>query len=120
MVDSRRRSKAGQILLTVAAFIIVVAGMRAAASILVPFLLAGFIAIISAPPMFWLRSKGLPVWLALIVVILGVCILGTLIAALVGSSVKDFSNDLPEYDAKLRQMVVSVTVWGRKTVCWRF
>jgi predicted PurR-regulated permease PerM len=111
MDDPRQRSKAGQILLTVAAFIIVVAGMRAAASILVPFLLAGFIAIISAPPMFWLRSKGLPVWLALLLVIFGVCVMGTLVAALVGSSVKDFSTDLPGYDAKLRQMVVSVTAW---------
>ena len=51
-------------LLTAAAFVVVVAGMRAAESIVVPFLLSVFIAIISAPSLFWLERKGLPRWLA--------------------------------------------------------
>ncbi|MFC1830106.1 hypothetical protein ACFL0O_10895, partial [Thermodesulfobacteriota bacterium] len=38
--------------------VVVIAGMRAAADILVPFLLAGFIAIVSAPLMFWMKRKG--------------------------------------------------------------
>ena len=37
--------KASQIIITIAAFVIVVAGMKAANAILVPFLLAAFIAI---------------------------------------------------------------------------
>jgi len=84
--------KASQILITIAAFVIVVAGMRAATDILVPFLLAIFISVISAPPLFWLQRKGLPTWLALITVIIGILIVGFLMAWLVGSSVKDFSN----------------------------
>jgi predicted PurR-regulated permease PerM len=43
-----QKAKASQILVTIAAFVIVVAGMSAAKVILVPFLLAAFIAIISA------------------------------------------------------------------------
>jgi predicted PurR-regulated permease PerM len=105
------KAKASQILLTIAAFVIVVAGMRASEDILVPFLLAAFIAIISAPPLFWLQSKGLPGWLALLVVILSIFFVGFLMAWLVGSSVKDFSNDLPIYEEKLRQQTTVVLGW---------
>ena len=37
-------------MVAIAAFVVVIAGMRAATTIVVPFLLAAFIAIISAPP----------------------------------------------------------------------
>ncbi len=47
-------------LIHLAAFVVVVAGIMAAKSILIPFLLASFLAIICAPPLYWLRSKGVP------------------------------------------------------------
>ena len=61
MNNINRTSKAVQILMTIAAFVIVVAGMRAAKAIIVPFLLAAFIAIVSAPALFWLKKKRLPI-----------------------------------------------------------
>jgi len=103
--------KASQILITIAAFVIVVAGMRAATVILVPFLLAVFISIISATPLFWLQRKGLPTWLALITVIFGMLIVGFLMAWLVGSSVKDFSNNLPVYEEKLTLQTAAIIAW---------
>jgi len=106
--------KASQILLTIAAFVIVVAGMRAAGDILVPFLLAAFIAIISAAPLFWLQSKKVPAWLALILVITGIFLIGFLMAWLVGSSVKDFSNNLPTYENSLRQQAANLFGWLSK------
>jgi len=88
--------------------------MSAAQVILVPFLLAAFIAIISAPPLFWLQRKGLSTWLALLVVILAVLFIGLLMAGLVGSSVQDFSRDLPVYEAKLKQQTNLVMGWLEK------
>ncbi len=108
MNAANQKTKPSHILITMAAFVVVVAGMSAAKAILVPFLLAAFIAIISAPPLFWLKSKGLPMWLSFLIVILGVLVVGLLVAGLVGSSVKDFSGDLPVYEAKLRQQTTSV------------
>jgi predicted PurR-regulated permease PerM len=108
------KTKASEILLTIAAFVIVVAGMTAAKVILVPFLLAAFIAILSSPPLFWLQRKGLPTWLALLIVVLGVVLVLGLIAGLVGSSVKDFSKDLPIYEEKLKQQANSVMSWLEK------
>lgn len=105
------KTKTSQILLTIAAFVVVVAGMSAAKIILIPFLLSAFIAIISAPPLFWLQRKGFPTWLALLIVILGVLFVGLLMAGLVGSSVKDFSRDLPVYEAKLKQQSDLIMSW---------
>jgi predicted PurR-regulated permease PerM len=111
---ANHKTKGSQVLVTVAAFVVVVAGMSAAKAILVPFLLAAFIAIISAPPLFWLQRKGLSTWLALLIVIFGVLLIGLLMAGLVGSSVKDFSRDLPIYEAKLKQQTILVTGWFEK------
>jgi predicted PurR-regulated permease PerM len=108
------KTKASHILVSIAAFVVVVAGMNAARVILIPFLLAAFIAIISAPPLFWLQRKGLSTWLALLIVILGVLLIGLLMASLVGSSVKDFSRDLPVYEAKLKQQTTLVVDWLEK------
>ena len=96
------------ILVTMACFVIVVAGMSAAKVIVVPFLLAAFIAIIVAPPLFWLQRKGLPTLIALLIVVLGVLLVGLLISYLIGSSVNDFSDNLPAYQARLEQQTSSV------------
>ena len=114
MNDTKRQNQPLQILVTIAAFVIVVAGMSAAKAILVPFLLAVFIAIVSSPPLFWLQRKGLPKWLALSLVILGVFVIGFLVAGLIGSSVKDFSRNLPLYEAKLRQQTVAIVAWLKR------
>ena len=107
--------KTPQILVTIASFIVIVAGMRAAEVILVPFLLAAFIAIISASPMFWLKKRGVPTWLSLLIVVLGILLAGFLVSAMVGSSVRDFSKDLPVYQAKLKNQTAAVIAWFEKT-----
>ncbi len=106
-----RHSAGARILLVCATFVVVVAGMRAAEPILVPFLLSVFIAIICAPPLFWLQRRGLSTGLALLVVVLGVLLAGLLLGALVGSSVDDFSRDLPVYQDRLRQQVGSFSAY---------
>ncbi len=88
----------------VAACVVVIAGMKVAQSLIVPFLLAGFIAIISATPMFWLQRKGLSKWLALTLVVLAVFVFGISVSVLVGSSLDDFIGKLPFYEDRLRLM----------------
>jgi predicted PurR-regulated permease PerM len=51
------QSKTVQLMLILASFVIVVAGMKAAESIVVPFLLSVFISIIALPPFVWLQQK---------------------------------------------------------------
>lgn len=111
MEHTAPKMKPSQLLLTIAAFVVVVAGMKAAVTILVPFLLAAFIAIIGGAPLFWLQRKRLPTWLALLIVIFGIFVIGFLIVGLVGSSVKDFSEDLPIYQEKLKQQTAAIIAW---------
>jgi len=96
-----------QVFVTTAAFVVVIAGMRASSVILVPFLLSAFIAIISAPLMFWLQRKGFPAWLALLSVISLVLISVTLVSGLIGSSIRDFTANLPKFQAQLDGVIAA-------------
>ena len=111
MEDTSKMSKAGRFLITTASFVIVVAGMRAATSILVPFLLSVFIAVICAPALFWLLRKKIPNVLAVSIVLIGILVIGFFLAAFVGTSVNDFSNQLPLYQERLTQKTATITAW---------
>ncbi len=90
-------------LVAAACFIVIVAGMRSAGDILVPFFLSVFIAIIFTPPLFWMQKKGIPSIVAIVFIITCLVAIFYLIARFVGTSVNDFTNALPEY----RQLLVS-------------
>jgi AI-2 transport protein TqsA len=101
----------GQFLITAAAFIIVVAGMREAQDLLVPFLLSGFIAIVAAPALFYLKGHRIPTGIALLLVILAIVGTGMLLGVLIGNSIEDFSSQLPTYQAKLKAQTASMLQW---------
>jgi len=111
MDTSNRLSKGAQVLLLLAAFIVVVAGMRAAQTIIVPFLLAAFISIISIPPLSWLKERKVPTAIALLIVMFVVLVFLLLIAGLVASSVTTFSTKLPLYAAKLEEQTDAALSW---------
>ena len=67
----KKQPMGASFLVTMASFTIVVAGMRAAESLVVPLLLSAFFAIISAPPLIFLERKGIPAGLAILIVLLG-------------------------------------------------
>jgi AI-2 transport protein TqsA len=88
-------------ILLLAGFVIVVAGMKAASSILVPFFMAVFIAVICAPPFFWLQRKGVPKLLALVFILAAILFAGLLFGILIVPSLNDFLSALPEYQKLL-------------------
>jgi len=94
-------SPAGRVLILAASFVVVVAGLREAQSVLVPFLIALFVSVICAPALFWLRKQGIPTAVALLFVILGIVVLALAAGALISGSVSGFSEAAPEYQARL-------------------
>lgn len=100
-------------LISAAAFVVVVAGMRSAAGILVPFFLAVFIAILCSAPLAWLRKIGVPRWLAVTLVVLGLLGIGTGVGTLLGSSIFDFTRGLPLYQRRLETEVQALLSWVR-------
>lgn len=98
-----------RILLTLASFVIVVAGMSAARPILVPVLFAAFLAIICGPAMGWLVRRGIPRVAALIVVFLGMAAIGATVLIVIGQSVSNFRDNLESFKKPLQQKAAAVT-----------
>lgn len=88
-------------LMTLALLVVIMAGLKAAQPLVVPFLLAGFITIIFSSPMIWLMEKGCPSWLALLGVLCGVFILCVATGMFLTASAASFSTAMPEYQQKL-------------------
>ena len=101
-------------LLIMASFIIVIAGMKAASSILVPFFLAVFIAVICTPPLFWMQRKGVPKVLALIFILVAILVVGLLFGTLIGPSLNHFLNTLPDYQERLSAHIAALISWLRE------
>lgn len=97
-----------------ASFIIVVAGMKAASSLLVPFFVAVFIAVIFAPPMFWLQLKGVPKVVALTLILVAILLVGLLFGALIVPSLSDFLRSLPVYQERLSTHIAGLLSWLRE------
>ena len=74
MDNNVKRTAKAPALLILGSFIIVVAGMKEASSILVPFFLAVLIAVICAPPLFWLQRRGVSKVLALVLILVAILV----------------------------------------------
>lgn len=98
-------SAPSRFLITAASFVVVVAGMRAAVQIIVPFLMSVFLAIISTPALFFLKKKGVSTVFAILIVSLIILLIGVLVATVLTTSIADFTQDLPDYATRLENTI---------------
>ena len=91
-------------MLSLAAFVVVMAGAMAAVSIITSMLLAFFISVIAIQPVLWLTERKVNHTIAVLFVLLGVIGLLIGLAAVLGSSVNNFAEDAPVYANKLREI----------------
>lgn len=97
--------------LILAAFVVLFAGIKLAADLLVPLFLAGFLAAVTAPLVLWLCDRGLPRGLAVtIALFLDVSALVGL-GALIGTSLNAFYEHVPRYQEQLTLAVTDTTSW---------
>jgi AI-2 transport protein TqsA len=99
------------LLVSMAAFMIVVAGLRSASDLVVQFLLALFIAFICGPIFFFLQRKNVPKAIALILVLLIILGFGALLGVFIGTSVNDFTRTLPTYQENFIRMLTGFISW---------
>ena len=97
-----------RILLTLAAFVVVVAGMSAARPILVPVLFAAFLAVICGPAMAWLVGHKVPRPLALLLVFLAMAAIGGTVVIVIGQSVYNFRDNLDTFKEPLQGKVAAL------------
>lgn len=103
-----RQEKVYHFLIMAAATIIIIAGLKAARGLFAPILLALFVTIILLVPLRWLRKKGCPNVLALILVLGGTIVAFSGITYLVGKSMNDFILRLPAYKDRIVQKLESL------------
>lgn len=95
-------------LLIAASVIILIAGLKVAQPILVPILVAFFLAVLTSPAVSLLTKFKLPVGLSITVVVL--CLFGFFygLGSLVATSTDDFIDRLPVYQAQLQDWLVQL------------
>jgi len=103
MSGAREASTLSRFLLTAACFVVVIWGLSASREFVVPFLLSILVAAVCAPPLFWLKGKGLPTWVALAVVLLGVVVGGVILGGVIGTSATGFGDKSAEYGGKIEK-----------------
>ncbi len=99
----QRKTHIGYFFLVAASVVIVLAGIKMAAVIVVPFLLSLFLATILSPFYLWLKNHGLGEVFSLIIIVLLLLIIIGFMITLVGNSVQDFTQKAPIYETKLRE-----------------
>jgi AI-2 transport protein TqsA len=104
MYNKIKGSMEGSPAVNLAAFIIIIAGVMYAKSIITPILLAIFISVICAQPISWLASKNVPRGVALIIVLLGMIILFMGFGFVFGGAISSFSGNLSKYSASLTEI----------------
>lgn len=92
----------------IASLVIILAGIKLAAEIVVPFLLSLFIAIICSPIINAMTARKIPLWLAITLLFLCIVIVFFFLAGLINSTVKEFSASIPQYRIILAERIGSL------------
>ena len=111
-VASLRQDRGARFLLLAAAFIVVVAGLREAGQILLPFLIAVFLAVVSLPIMVWLQKRRVPTALAVLSTVGVAAGVVSVFGVVVGQSVSEFAAVAPSYQARLQGLLRDTLAWA--------
>ncbi|HKM98266.1 MAG TPA: AI-2E family transporter [Buttiauxella sp.] len=105
-MPSPETDKAGlHILLKLAALVVILAGIHAAADIIVQLLLALFFAIVLNPLVTWFLRRGVSRPLAISIVVFVMLIVLTILIGVLAASLNEFIEMLPKYNKMLTQKV---------------
>lgn len=106
-----KRGVGETVLLMGACLCVVIAGLRVAGPIIVPVLLAAYMAVLASAPIHWMMSRKVPAWAALTVVLAGVIGGFLLVGLLLGSSIRTFSANLPAYEQRMKLLIGGSLSW---------
>jgi AI-2 transport protein TqsA len=95
-------------LLVLAATAVVLVGMRLAAPVLNPILFAVVLSLLFGPIYAWLKRRGIPTPLALVIMLVGLALLFSVIFYVLSASIARFSGEVGSYAAELNEQLASV------------
>jgi AI-2 transport protein TqsA len=97
-----------RVVLLLAALVVVFVGMRLAAPILNPIFFAVVLALLFSPIYAWLRRRGVPTPLALVIMLVGLTVLFLGIGGILGVSIARFSGEIGSYTGKLNDQLDTI------------
>ena len=95
-------SKGVRIVVSLAAAVVVIAGMRAAASLIVPLVAAVFLAVVCMPAVGALMRRGVKAWLAVTIVVLTLVVASVVAGGVATQAILSFTQQMPEYQTTLQ------------------
>ena len=102
-----------RILVGAAAFVIIIAGLYIAQSVIVLLLISFFLALLGTPPVIWLKKKHIPSVVSVLIVMAGMVFIIILIGAQIGSSFSNFLDQLPLFQSSIREQVLELSAYLR-------
>ena len=111
MAELTWRERALRWMVATASLVVIIAGMRTAAPILVQVLLAVLLAIVAAGPTRVLVDRKVPTGLAVLIVVIGMLAIGGVIGTLLGTSVADFTRSMPAYESLMDAKLATFMAW---------
>lgn len=110
MTEQINSSRGMRILISVAALVIIIAGVSLAQSVVVLFLVSFFLALLGTPPVLWLKRKHIPSGFAVLIVMAGMVVILLLIGVQIGASFSSFSDNLPLLQSQIREQVLGLII----------
>jgi AI-2 transport protein TqsA len=111
MEPAQESSVAVRAIVVSAALVILLGGMKVASELLSPLIFAIFVAVLCLPMVRWLQRKGLPTWLAVLLLIVGVLALGAALTLFIFLSLRQVRDNLPVYQAQLAALRAQIEAW---------
>lgn len=93
-------------LITAAMLVIILWGVNQAQSLVVLLMISAFLAVIGRVPVLWMERRGVPPVFAVLIVMASMVGVLLIAAVFVGASLNSFSNSLPSYQHRIREMLM--------------
>ena len=107
-----RPDRGVRFLMVAAGIIVVIAGLRQAGQVILPFLTAVFLAVVSFPVMAWLQRQRVPTPLAVLATVAAAAGVVSALGVVVGRSVTEFAQVAPQYQARFQDMANEILAWA--------
>ena len=110
-MPNRNIKSTTSILVNMAALVIIVAGLKMSSPILIPVLVAAFLTVLGGPTVLWLKEKGFPSWISVLLVVTVMVSILVIAGVIIGNSVNRFINVVPEYKVTLQEKGSDLVQW---------
>jgi AI-2 transport protein TqsA len=114
MKEGKESDAVVRVCIFIASAIVIIAGLRAAQTIVAPLMVSIFVAITLSPVVLWLTRHRIPSIVSVLIVVVGIGVIGVGTGILIGTSVNLFTKNLPFYELRLKSEAAALLHFADK------